>query len=654
VLVLAAFFLLECGALPVHAQSWVEVKSPNFTVLSNAGERRARDVAWQFEQIRLVLTRLWPWAKTDLGRPVTVYAARDERSMRQLVPEYWEQRGGVRPASVLVSAPDGHYIALRADLEVDTRGETDGNPYRSSYWSYAGLVLSASFGRELPPWFFRGMAELFSNTVIRGDDILVGFLMPDHVRLLRERPVVPLDVQLKVQEGSPYLTRDDEAEIFDASTWALLHYLSLGNESRNLTSFNTFATAVLKGTAPDEALAAAYGGLPSVDEGFRLYLREFAFVYYRVGIEASVDRRAFTSAAVAEPSASLARARLHAAMNRPVEARAELAAARGGGAALVPMTSEIEGLLLDREGKREEAVAAYRQAADGSGAGFFGLYRLAALTWPSGPALPVAFAEAERHLRRSVELNGAFAPAQALLAVALAEGGKGEEALPFAQKSVALDASSASSRLALARVLWQLSRSDEARAAALAARALATTDEDRRAAQQIIDTITARLEQAAPSAAAASAPAAAATLAQGGGVPGGVPAAGTAPAVSPPTASEMEALNAGCQRREPDACVRILTLAEPVCANGVMAACGIVAWIRQHGIGVPKDPAAALQLFEKACDGGDGQSCAGAAVIYASGDGVPADLPRAAALLDKGCAAGSAQACEMQKQLPRQ
>jgi TPR repeat protein len=85
-----------------------------------------------------------------------------------------------------------------------------------------------------------------------------------------------------------------------------------------------------------------------------------------------------------------------------------------------------------------------------------------------------------------------------------------------------------------------------------------------------------------------------------------------------------------------------------------MAACGIVAWIRQPRIGVPKDPAAALQLFEKACDGGDGQSCAGAAVIYASGDGVPADLPRAAALLDKGCAAGSAQACEMQKQLPRQ
>jgi len=28
---------------------WVEVRSPHFTVISNAGESRARSVAWQFE-----------------------------------------------------------------------------------------------------------------------------------------------------------------------------------------------------------------------------------------------------------------------------------------------------------------------------------------------------------------------------------------------------------------------------------------------------------------------------------------------------------------------------------------------------------------------------------------------------------------------------
>ena len=50
----AAFvaLLMLSSARAFGADSWIEARSRNFIVVSNAGEKRARNVAWQFEQIR--------------------------------------------------------------------------------------------------------------------------------------------------------------------------------------------------------------------------------------------------------------------------------------------------------------------------------------------------------------------------------------------------------------------------------------------------------------------------------------------------------------------------------------------------------------------------------------------------------------------------
>jgi hypothetical protein len=157
--------LLTCLLLatPVRsaAQEWVEIKSPSFTVVSNAGEGRARDIAWQFEQIRGAILAGWPWARAQLDRPVIVIAVRDESSMKSLAPEYWEG-DTVRPSSIFVTAADRHYIALRSDVR--TEDSTNVNPYQASFWSYSTLALDAAFDRPLPLWFTNGLAGVLSNS----------------------------------------------------------------------------------------------------------------------------------------------------------------------------------------------------------------------------------------------------------------------------------------------------------------------------------------------------------------------------------------------------------------------------------------------------------------------------------------------------------
>lgn len=86
---LAVGAALGWGSAAVHAaDSWIEVKSEHFLVISNAGDRTARNVAWQFEQIRSVIGATFPWAKLDLARPLTVIALKDDNSMHALAPAF--------------------------------------------------------------------------------------------------------------------------------------------------------------------------------------------------------------------------------------------------------------------------------------------------------------------------------------------------------------------------------------------------------------------------------------------------------------------------------------------------------------------------------------------------------------------------------------
>lgn len=199
--------LVLVACLPSVARAddpWIEVKSPNFIVVSNAGDGRARNVAWQFEQIRAAIQVGWPWARVQLDRPVIVVAAKDENSMKLLVPGFWEKSSrDSRPTSVFGTGDAAHYITLRSDVRAD---DTVGvNPYVSSYWSYSALTLNEAFERPLPLWFRNGLAELLSNSIVRDNEIQFGRAIPWNVANL-QRGRLRLSELVTLDSSSPYYT----------------------------------------------------------------------------------------------------------------------------------------------------------------------------------------------------------------------------------------------------------------------------------------------------------------------------------------------------------------------------------------------------------------------------------------------------------------
>ena len=73
--------------------AWTKLRSPNFLVYTNAGEKPGRRVAYQFEMIRAVFHRVFNIKGSATDPPVTIIAAKDEAKLGPLLPEYFVVKG---------------------------------------------------------------------------------------------------------------------------------------------------------------------------------------------------------------------------------------------------------------------------------------------------------------------------------------------------------------------------------------------------------------------------------------------------------------------------------------------------------------------------------------------------------------------------------
>ena len=482
--VVVVLMALACAGPASAADTWVQVSSPNFRVVSNASEKRSREVAWQFEQIRAAMLALWPWMQGNLDRPVLVVAAKDENTMKQLVPQYWEKGGRIHPDSVFVASPDRHYIALRADARAE---DTDAiNPFYASYWSYSGLLLDASFDRDLPLWLRDGLAGVLSNTIVRENEIRFGMAPPWYLRTINSASRLRLAQLFTTTRNDTYYRNPATRDQFDAQSWAVLHYLLFDPEMGKSGKLDAVIRAVSGGTPSADAAREAFGEFEALEGAYMRHVQKPIMPYSRLRTETKVAQGAFTSRALSDAESANTRAALHAVMGRPVEARALIAEGRKGGEAAAGY--EVEALLADRDDNAAALKAALLKAEQLGSVNFYALYRLALLEVPQNDD-PAASAVAETRLRKVIELNALHVGAHATLANVLASGSadKRAQAVTVGQQAVKLAPRDAFARGALARSLWNAGQRDAAIGHARVAVTLAETDRERQPFQQMLD-----------------------------------------------------------------------------------------------------------------------------------------------------------------------
>jgi TPR repeat protein len=536
-----------------------------------------------------------------------VFVLKGERDLKALAPYYWENgRDGAVGAAT--SGRDKDYYAMLSGLSLSDDLGT--NPHFYAYWGYANRMLDATFPVSLPPWYKRGLSDLFGNTLVRGKDVQVGRLMTTHLKRLGEGQRIPLRDLLAADWKTKFVSDEGWRPMFDAEAWMFCHYLVFGEKGANAPRMNRLAELMRDGRKADEALKEAFGDLRPLEDGFLNYLDRKLFQYGQIKLDLNVRKEAFALRPLTPAESAAVRAGFHVAMGRAVEARALIEEARKSEPSSVA-AAEAEALLLDREDKKAEALAAYTRAAEGGSTNFYVHYRRAMLSWQRDAPRETQVQRA-RSLEEAVRLNPDFAWAQNSLAAVLSEIEPSERAVSAALKAVALQPSVADHRLALIDALWNASSPEEAKKQATEALKLPADPDDRQRIEEWIAYMNRAPEE---------------TVAAERAEPGADPAA-------------------------PRDIAQVLPLAEKACAASDLKACVFLASLKISGKEVPRDLPGARKLAQQACDGGEQTGCTALAVTHLNA-GTREGMAQARALLKKACEAGERGACDLQGQLPK-
>ena len=269
---LAALAFLACArsldATDVNV-GWVEVRSAHFVVSTNANEKEGRRIADQFEQIRTLFHSAFPTLRVDPAQPVLILAAKNEGTMRMLLPEDWEVKGHVHPAGLYQEGEDKHYVILRLDS-----GGT--NPFHTLYHEYTHALMHLNFS-GLPLWLDEGIAEFYGNSKLDEKESRVGTINESHLYILSQNKLLPIETLLNVEHSSPYYNEANQASVFYAESWALMHYLMLDAEAQKRQLLKNFLVDWDKSGSQIEAAQEAFGDLKAFGKVVEGYSRQGSF-----------------------------------------------------------------------------------------------------------------------------------------------------------------------------------------------------------------------------------------------------------------------------------------------------------------------------------------------------------------------------------------
>ncbi len=244
---------------------WLEIHSTHFTVITDAGEKKGREVALRFEQMRAVFGNLLGKERLNQPVPLTIFAFKSDKTYYQLTP----LRNG-EPIDVpgfFLPGDDLDFIALNL---------FEPEPWRAVAHDFAHMLLNYNY----PPaqgWFDEGLAEYFSS--IRVDDKRVDIGGDPELQasgtldlLGNQRDMRPqksltelLGAQVWLSIPDLFTMRHDTSTynegthhtLFYAESWIVMHYLL---HEKKLPETGSYFNLVLNQHMPvEDGIQKAYG-----------------------------------------------------------------------------------------------------------------------------------------------------------------------------------------------------------------------------------------------------------------------------------------------------------------------------------------------------------------------------------------------------------
>jgi tetratricopeptide (TPR) repeat protein len=131
-------------------EKWAEYRSAHFVVITDAGEKKGKEITLRFEQMRGVFGVLLLRTHLSLSQPLTIFALKSDKQYYQMAPLHNGQP--TSSPGFFVAGADRSFIVLNAFEE---------EPWRAVQHDFAHYLLNYNY----PPtqgWFDEGFVEYFS------------------------------------------------------------------------------------------------------------------------------------------------------------------------------------------------------------------------------------------------------------------------------------------------------------------------------------------------------------------------------------------------------------------------------------------------------------------------------------------------------------
>jgi Flp pilus assembly protein TadD len=279
---------------------WVEVRSPNFSVVTDAGEKRGREVAMRFEQMRSVYGALITKSNVNLPVPLQIVAFRNTKEMRQVAPLFKGKPTQV--AGLFQGGTDRSFIML--DLSVE-------NPWAVVFHEYAHELMNGNLQIVSAPWFEEGFAEYFSSIEVDSKEARVGKIPHNEYEILHQLGLMKISDLFRVRQNTAtYNESGDHRNTFYAESGILMHYIY--DNQLMLKVADYFDLQQNKHRTVEDAIQQAFGmSAAQFDKTLHSYADSGRYKYYAIPTPASISPKNYTATPLSAATGNAVLADIH-------------------------------------------------------------------------------------------------------------------------------------------------------------------------------------------------------------------------------------------------------------------------------------------------------------------------------------------------------
>ncbi len=271
--------LLAASAPAAEPSPWLELHSSHFVVFTDAGEKRGKEVALRFEQMRAAFASLLAKDRLNQSRPLTILALKNDKTYYQSAPLHQGQ-----PIAV-----PGFFLA-GDDQDIIVLNLFEPEPWRTVAHDLAHYLLSYNYP-SVPGWFDEGLAEYFGSIRVDNQHVEIGAdpeiapLYTDDLlanqrevrnppksltELLNGQVWLALPDLLTMKHETSNYTEGSHHTLFYAQSWMTVHYLV---NQKKLPETGTYFALVENQHVPvEEAIQKAYGMTSAqFDQAVKIY-----------------------------------------------------------------------------------------------------------------------------------------------------------------------------------------------------------------------------------------------------------------------------------------------------------------------------------------------------------------------------------------------